>query len=323
MPQIHSFLVSLTANKGGKSKKCHFCFFYYFGVSFGDKVIPYFLHRPKGSPVFLLFFSSSCPFCISGIVQSSRYFWHEKSTSPLYGRIDIGEDQSTPIKCITIECIRIAINVGNFLSKYDRKNVLTQSFKGRTLQTVRGVWPFAQVYQHANQARVRFVKAGAGTLYYTLWQTYAPMAYSDSVNAGFEVSRSITDLQGKAVTEFKAGQRYKVTLKTRSTASRSFVVLEDFIPAGFEIVNTSLATESREQAASLNNAAWGGFERDEKYDDRIVIFADYLTEGEHEYSYLVQASVAGDFAYPSLWASQMYDPAVFGRNATSRMVIKP
>ena len=51
----------------------------------------------------------------------------EKSTSPLYGRIDIGEDQSTPIKCITIECIRIAINVGNFLSKYDRKNVLTQS----------------------------------------------------------------------------------------------------------------------------------------------------------------------------------------------------
>lgn len=51
----------------------------------------------------------------------------EKNTSPLYGRIDIGEEQSTPIKCVTIECIRIAINVGNFLSKYDRKNVLTQS----------------------------------------------------------------------------------------------------------------------------------------------------------------------------------------------------
>ena len=51
----------------------------------------------------------------------------ERSTSPLYGRIDIGEEQSTPIKCVTIECIRIAINVGNFLSKYDRKNVLTQS----------------------------------------------------------------------------------------------------------------------------------------------------------------------------------------------------
>ena len=51
----------------------------------------------------------------------------EKSTSPLYGRVNIGEDQGSETKCITIECIRIAINVGNFLSKYDAKNVLTQN----------------------------------------------------------------------------------------------------------------------------------------------------------------------------------------------------
>lgn len=51
----------------------------------------------------------------------------EKSTSPLYGRVNIGEDKGSEVKCITMECIRIAINVGNFLSKFDRKNVLTQN----------------------------------------------------------------------------------------------------------------------------------------------------------------------------------------------------
>ena len=51
----------------------------------------------------------------------------EKPTSPLYGRINIGEDQGSEIKCITIECIRIAINIGNFLSKFDKKNVLVES----------------------------------------------------------------------------------------------------------------------------------------------------------------------------------------------------
>ena len=51
----------------------------------------------------------------------------EKSTSPLYGRVNIGEDQGSETKCITIECIRIAINVGNFLSKFDKRNVLTQN----------------------------------------------------------------------------------------------------------------------------------------------------------------------------------------------------
>ena len=51
----------------------------------------------------------------------------EKSTSPLYGRINIDEDQGSEIKCVTIECIRIAINVGNFLSKFDKHNILTQN----------------------------------------------------------------------------------------------------------------------------------------------------------------------------------------------------
>ena len=51
----------------------------------------------------------------------------EKSTSPLYGRINMDEDQGSEIKCVTIECIRIAINVGNFLSKFDKRNILTQN----------------------------------------------------------------------------------------------------------------------------------------------------------------------------------------------------
>ncbi len=205
----------------------------------------------------------------------------------------------------------------------DGKNKYSADFAGRSLQTQNAAWPFAQVYDEANQVRAQFSKSGKGTLYYTLSQTYAPLEYTDDVNAGFAVSRQITDLQGKAVTQFKAGERYKVTLKAQSSASRSFVMLEDFIPAGFEIVNTSLATESAENAAVLNNPRWGGFERDEKYDDRIAIFADYLSAGAHEYSYLVQAGVAGQFSYPSLWASQMYDPAVFGRNATANIVIEP
>ena len=84
-----------------------------------------------------------------------------------------------------------------------------------------------------------------------------------------------------------------------------------------------MATESVAQADLVQNSGWGGFTRDEKYDDRIAAFADYLSAGTHEYSYLVQASVSGTFAYPSLWASQMYDPAVFGRNATTHITIEP
>lgn len=203
------------------------------------------------------------------------------------------------------------------------KNAYSAQFEGRSVQTRRVSWPLDQVYENGASVRLGLSKSGRGTLYYTLAQTYAPKAYADDVNAGFSVSRRVTDLQGRPAEQFKAAERYKVTLKAETSATHSFVVLEDFVPAGFEIVNTSLATESAEQASSLGNAAWGGFERDEKYDDRIAVFADYLTAGAHEYSYLIQASVPGAFSWPSLWAQEMYDPAVFGRNATAHAVIEP
>lgn len=207
-------------------------------------------------------------------------------------------------------------------AKLGAKELLAASFKGRTVDNPSASVPFADVYGDGAEARLTFAKEGAGTLYYTLGQVYEPRSYDKPVDAGFTVSREITTLDGKPVTQIVAGERYKVTLHVKNAASRYFVVVEDFIPAGFEIINTSLATESQEQAALLNTDGYSGFERDEKYDDRIAAFADYLPAGEHAYSYLVSASVAGTFAYPSLWASQMYEPAVFGRNATETLVIK-
>lgn len=200
---------------------------------------------------------------------------------------------------------------------------LAYSFKGRELTVHTDSVPFAQVYSQADEAKAVFSKKGAGNLYYTLSQIYAPARFDTPADAGFSVQRVITALDGSPVREFKAGQRYKITLKVKNTTSRSFVVLEDFIPAGFELVNTSLATESAEDAASLQNPGWGSFFRSEQYDERIAAFADYLTAGEHTFSYLVSAPVPGSYSYPAAWVQMMYEPAVFGRTATQEVTVLP
>jgi DNA sulfur modification protein DndB len=51
----------------------------------------------------------------------------ERMSSPLYGLVDIEDEQAAPAKNITIENINKAISTGNFLAKFDKKNVLTQS----------------------------------------------------------------------------------------------------------------------------------------------------------------------------------------------------
>lgn len=203
---------------------------------------------------------------------------------------------------------------------FDEKEVLKKTFKGRDNQSQEAQWPMQSVYQGTDEVRVKMNKSGTGTLYYSLSQVYTPKSYDKSLNAGFAVSRKIVDLQGTPVQQLQEGQRYKVVLNVESAVSRSFVVLEDFIPAGFEIVQTELATQA--VPATEKSVKPNYFARNEKYDDRFVAFADYLPAGEHEYSYWVQARTAGRFAYPSLWASQMYDPSVLGRNKTGTLEIQ-
>lgn len=192
-------------------------------------------------------------------------------------------------------------------------------FKGRTNRQIREVIPFREAYVNSTEARFKFAKTGPGTLFYSLMQEYEPQSYTKPVNAGFEISRQVTTPDGGSVTRLEAGKPYRVTLTVRTAVARHFVVVEDFIPAGLEIVNTELATASAQQDQRPENTPFG---RVERYNDRIATFADYLPAGTHTFSYLVNAAVRGEFAYPSAWASLMYEPAVFGRNATSNLVIE-
>ncbi len=198
---------------------------------------------------------------------------------------------------------------------------LEGNFQGHSLKEITADITMGQVYANSSQAQFTFAKQGKGTLYYTLGQVYTPAFYETPVNAGFTVTRRITTLDGQPVTQITTGQRYKVTLHIKNAAARSFVVAEDFIPAGFALVNTHLVTESAAQAQLLNRENTA-FSRVEQYDDHIAAFTDELPAGEHTFSYLVTALGTGRYIYPAAWVSQMYEPSVFGRNTTQLLNIR-
>ena len=102
---------------------------------------------------------------------------------------------------------------------------------------------------------------------------------------------------------------------------RTFVAMEDPLPGGFEIVDPTFAVEGEEDARALSNQTgenpyWGTFFRSENYDDRIQVFADFLSAGTHTYSYLIQATTPGDFHMPATRVEAMYEPEVYGRTAS-------
>ena len=174
---------------------------------------------------------------------------------------------------------------------------------------------------------VLFTREGTGTLYYMMRLRYASADRNlGPMNQGFEIKRSyVAEGTPGELTSFKAGDLIRVTLTVRNTKERRFVAVTDPIPAGTEPVDSAFATTATEISERPYNQrpgwawAWwerGGWDHEERHDDRIEVFATRLEEGEHTYSYLIRATTAGTFLTAPAHAEEMYEPEVFGRTGT-------
>jgi uncharacterized protein YfaS (alpha-2-macroglobulin family) len=109
-----------------------------------------------------------------------------------------------------------------------------------------------------------------------------------------------------------------------------YVVVEDPLPAGCEGVDQSLQTTSvvgqppsLERLDDWDRWGWGWwwFSHTEVRDEKVVLFATYLPKGTYEYTYLMRASVPGQFLTMPALAYEMYFPEVFGRSDGARFVV--
>ena len=110
----------------------------------------------------------------------------------------------------------------------------------------------------------------------------------------------------------------------KTPQDRLFVAVNEPVPAGLEIVNASMPMAGGDGMSEAMESSWrSGFTHSEQYEDRLGLMADYLSAGEHSYTYLAQAVTSGDFFVPAAKAECIYEPEIFGTTAASRMEIKP
>ncbi len=183
-----------------------------------------------------------------------------------------------------------------------------------------------------------FTREGTGTLFYTARLRYASdELFLDGLDNGIRIQRSYAPYAESgsrpAATTYKAGDLVRVTLTFNLTKERRFVAVTDPLPAGFEPVESwfastaaGLAREQDQQRQQGDTwfSRWlrGGFDRVERYDDRVELFATRLSEGRHEFTYIARATTAGSFRTAPARAEEMYTPEVFGRTATAVIEIK-
>ena len=209
-------------------------------------------------------------------------------------------------------------------------------FRGRSTQPVVREIPLSRLAAAAGTRPLEVSKQGTGTLFYGVRLRYALDSRGmQALDNGFSIERSYSrvgedGLELPAATSFSAGDLVRVTLRLRLTKERRFVAVTDPLPAGLEPVESwfrttasALAREQQTEESRGEGREWwqrGGFDHVERHDDRVQLFGTRLSEGDHEFSYMVRATTAGVFETAPAHAEEMYAPEVFGR--TSSAVIR-
>lgn len=187
----------------------------------------------------------------------------------------------------------------------------------------------------AGQNSLILSRSGQGRLYYRIGMHYAPAELNlKAADDGFTVERTYEAIDDPddvrrdqdGTWQIRAGAQVRVRLTMAVAARRYHVALTDALPAGFEALNPALKVTGeipKDLKDPRDSARWRQwFEHQNLRDERVEAFTSLLWEGVYSYAYVARATTPGIFIVPPARAEEMYQPEVFGRSATDRVIIE-
>jgi len=197
------------------------------------------------------------------------------------------------------------------------------------LNTVTSALPVEQLFaEHPNALTIQR-DAGPGRLYYTAHlSVLRPVEDVQSLDAGIILQRSYTVLDENLTSEegadtfqsASAGESLRVRLTLNLENEAYYLVVEDYIPAGAEILDTSLKTSQQFNQYDLSDPfgdgwGWWYFNDPQIYDDHIAWAVKYLPAGTYELTYTLVLNQPGQYRVIPARAWQFYFPEVQGNSA--------
>jgi uncharacterized protein YfaS (alpha-2-macroglobulin family) len=195
---------------------------------------------------------------------------------------------------------------------------------------------------HTGANNVTVEKSGDGSVYSSARLVYyATGAALLPQSAGFKVTREYFTLRKQRQGDVyvyakspytgtvKTGDEIFVKVKVVPDAPYEYIMLEDPLPAGCEVVkNTDGYTipgepeydEKARQERGYYGWYWWYADRDVR-DEKVAFFARYIWRQSYEFTYVMRAQIPGSYTVMPSVGSLMYYPEVRGNSASLAMTI--
>jgi uncharacterized protein YfaS (alpha-2-macroglobulin family) len=172
---------------------------------------------------------------------------------------------------------------------------------------------------------IEIINTGANPVQAVVTTVATPREPLSAGGEGFSVSRTYYRLDGTEanISEVAQNERFVVVISiTEDSEWPSRVLVNDLLPAGFEIDNPGLVS-----SAELSNFGWLSQTQAahlEFRDDRFIAAFDRTGEENRSFNlaYVVRAVTPGVYALPAATVEDMYRPQYSARTAMGMMEIK-
>ncbi|MEO0452003.1 MAG: alpha-2-macroglobulin [Pseudomonadota bacterium] len=236
----------------------------------------------------------------------------------------ISEDTPEPDRLTTQEKAFMLLAVGS-LSQEDGLRLDVDGL-GRNSDNDRRYFVSPDQVERGVSFRLR---RGSNPVFRTVMVTGSPETAPNPVSEKLSVSKRVRSMQGARVNlgDLTQGDQFVVALTLSPRERRNNpVILEDLLPAGFEIETVLRPADGDREFGPDGAFAWVGeidqAETAEARDDRFVAAIDVVGE-DRTLAYVVRAVTPGTFTMPGVVAEDMYRPDVFARSAATEITIAP
>jgi len=174
---------------------------------------------------------------------------------------------------------------------------------------------------------IRIEKEGKGTLLYSAVLDYIEEEPGEARGGRFKIDREYLLVRyiknGEGELERKveringpvrSGDEIEVRLKIRGDEDYRYIVVEDPIPSGCEIL---------QRIEDIEKGWYYWYSHEEFRDEKAVFFANRWWEGRFDVSYTIRAEVPGDYHILPTMVSSMYFPEINGSGNEDRLRILP
>jgi uncharacterized protein YfaS (alpha-2-macroglobulin family) len=178
---------------------------------------------------------------------------------------------------------------------------------------------------------------GVGRLYYnTHLNVFQPAEEISPLDKGINITRAYSLSNREcfedvcmSIEEVKTGELVTVRLTLTIPETTYYLIVEDYFPAGAEVLDVSLNTSQSGTDLQYNPRSpfeqgwgWWYFNDPHVFDDHISWSVDWLPAGTYEFSYQFVPVLPGEFRVLPARAFQNYFPEVQGNSAGEIFEIK-